>query len=86
MGANRDGVTADAVAQRMSSHIDGLARALAAAGAPAEATARLLELAALATMHAATLVEIAAEPPEHALPAVPEPAAPFQAQLLSAAA
>ena len=68
-------MTADAVAQRMSNHIDGLARALAAAGAPAEATARLLELAALATMHAATLVEVAAEPPERFRGAAVEPAA-----------
>lgn len=78
-------MTADAVALRMSSHIDGLARALAAAGAPAEATARLLELAALATMHAATLVEIAAEPPERARRAAPAPAASEPPRLSAAA-
>lgn len=79
-------MTADAVALRMSSHIDGLARTLAAAGAPAEATARLLELAALATMHAATLVEIAAEPPELTRRAAPAPTAASQPPRLSAAA
>ncbi len=79
-------MTGDAVAHRMSGHIDGLARALAAAGAPAEETSRLLELAAIAAMHAVTLAEVAAEPPERARRAVPEPAAPFQSQRLSAAA
>lgn len=78
-------MTADAVALRMSSHIDGLARTLAAAGAPAEATARLLELAALATMHAATLVEIAAEPPELTRRAEPAPAASKPPRLSAAA-
>ncbi|HET8607826.1 MAG TPA: hypothetical protein VFL66_12470 [Gaiellaceae bacterium] len=56
-------MTADAVAYRMSSHIDGLARALAGAGADEADASRLLELAALAAMHAVTLAEVAAEPP-----------------------
>jgi hypothetical protein len=71
----------------MSSHIDGLARALAAAGAPAQEAARLLELAALATMHAATLVEVAADPPERARRDAAAPAAtPLEPPRLSAAA
>ncbi|MGZ4388583.1 MAG: hypothetical protein ACXVZL_04300 [Gaiellaceae bacterium] len=79
-------MTGDAVAHRMSGHIDGLARALAAAGAPAEETSRLLELAALAAMHAVTLVEVAAEPPEPVRRAAPAPVAVSQPARLSAAA
>ena len=85
MGANRDRVTSDAVAHRMSSHIDELARALAAAGARQEDSSRLLELAALAAMHAVTLAEFSSEPPEP-LRQAPAPAASFPAPHLSAAA
>ncbi|HSP70958.1 MAG TPA: hypothetical protein VLN26_01235 [Gaiellaceae bacterium] len=78
---------ADAVARRLTSHIDGIARALAATGAPQEESSRLLELAAMAAMHAVTLAEVAAEPPERARRAAPAPpAAARQPPRLSAAA
>ncbi|MGI8421864.1 MAG: hypothetical protein ACR2MU_06355 [Gaiellaceae bacterium] len=60
----------DRTARQLATRIEELASALHRAGAPVEASARLLELASLATMHAVSLdsfpprrtVEAAAEP------------------------
>lgn len=57
-------ISGDVIASRMSRHIDGLAAALAGAGAPSEPSMRLLELAAVAAMQAASLVELVAAAPE----------------------
>lgn len=66
-------MTGDAVAHRLSGHIDELARALAQARAPEPEAARLLELAALAAMHAVTLAELGADEPEEPAPRVEAP-------------
>ncbi len=76
-------MSSDSVAQRLSSHIDELARALARAGAPQAESSRLLELAALATMHAVALTEVAAD--VDPLPAVPAREAPRPVELRAAA-
>jgi hypothetical protein len=80
MGTNRRSMRSDVVAVRLSAQIDGLARALTAAGAPADASARLLELAAVAALHAVSLAELTGDDrePEPAGTAVP-PAASLAA-------
>lgn len=62
----------DRTARQLATRIEELASALHRAGAPVEASARLLELASLATMHAVSLDSF---PPRRTVAAAAEPIA-----------
>lgn len=67
----------DVVADRLTCQIDELSRSLSRAGVPLTERARLLELAALATMQAVTLEASQASNPEPE--AAPAPVTPLSA-------